>query len=501
MLKKLWRKVAGKPAAEAVKTVLPFERHGFTADHISFAAEKVVSRLQQAGYEAYVVGGAVRDLLIGAEPKDFDVATNATPEEVRAVFRRSRIIGRRFRIVHVMVGPETIEVTTFRGGGKAVQNEQGRIMKDNTYGTLAEDAGRRDFTCNALYFDPVKGEIIDFHNGVEDVKARRLVMIGDPAERYQEDPVRILRAVRLAGKLGFTVEERTAAPIAKYAGRLKEEPPARLFDEIMKLLFSGYARRCLDQFHTLGIDTPIHPLLDALQQASRGGRPNMVTASLKNTDERLRADKSVSVGFVLAALMWEPLNGYWQKRMERGEKAAPALTEAIAELRETMEKGWGVPQKYAATMREIWVLQPQFDNRRGARPHRLLAQARFRAAYDFLMLRAQLGQAARELAVFKTQGFVAGTGEGEIGVRPVVYGQDFLDVVGCHFGFPVNKVNRLEGYLGPSERQFAENRFSDGLCLSAEVRLRRRRCRFFCVCAGGGVFSCLRAGFAGRRRS
>ena len=398
MLKKLWRKVAGKPAAEAVKTVLPFERHGFTADHISFAAEKVVSRLQQAGYEAYVVGGAVRDLLIGAEPKDFDVATNATPEEVRAVFRRSRIIGRRFRIVHVMVGPETIEVTTFRGGGKAVQNEQGRIMKDNTYGTLAEDAGRRDFTCNALYFDPVKGEIIDFHNGVEDVKARRLVMIGDPAERYQEDPVRILRAVRLAGKLGFTVEERTAAPIAKYAGRLKEEPPARLFDEIMKLLFSGYARRCLDQFHTLGIDTPIHPLLDALQQASRGGRPNMVTASLKNTDERLRADKSVSVGFVLAALMWEPLNGYWQKRMERGEKASPALTEAIAELRETMEKGWGVPQKYAATMREIWVLQPQFDNRRGARPHRLLAQARFRAAYDFLMLRAQLGQAARELA-------------------------------------------------------------------------------------------------------
>ena len=398
MLKKLWRKVAGKPAAEAVKTVLPFERHGFTADHISFAAEKVVSRLQQAGYEAYVVGGAVRDLLIGAEPKDFDVATNATPEEVRAVFRRSRIIGRRFRIVHVMVGPETIEVTTFRGGGKAVQNEQGRIMKDNTYGTLAEDAGRRDFTCNALYFDPVKGEIIDFHNGVEDVKARRLVMIGDPAERYQEDPVRILRAVRLAGKLGFTVEERTAAPIAKYAGRLKEEPPARLFDEIMKLLFSGYARRCLDQFHTLGIDTPIHPLLDALQQASRGDRPNMVTASLKNTDERLRADKSVSVGFVLAALMWEPLNGYWQKRMERGEKAAPALTEAIAELRETMEKGWGVPQKYAATMREIWVLQPQFDNRRGARPHRLLAQARFRAAYDFLMLRAQLGQAARELA-------------------------------------------------------------------------------------------------------
>ena len=398
MLKKLWRKMAGKPAAASAKQTIPHSEHGLSAGDISLAAEKTVSRLQQAGYEAYIVGGAVRDLLIGAEPKDFDVATNATPEEVRALFRRSRIIGRRFRIVHVQIGPETIEVTTFRGSGGAVQNEHGRIMKDNTYGTLAEDAGRRDFTCNALYFDPIKREIHDFHNGVSDVKARRLVMIGDPAERYQEDPVRVLRAVRLAGKLGFTVEERTAAPIPKYAGRLKEEPVARLFDEIMKLLFSGHARRCLAQFHTLGIDTAVHPLLDALQEAARDNRPNMVAASLKNTDERIRADKSVSVGFVLAALMWDRLNSLWQKRMELGEKAAPALTGAVSDLRETMEKGWGVPQKFSATMREIWILQPQFDHRRGARPHRLLAQPRFRAAYDFLVLRAKLGYAPQETA-------------------------------------------------------------------------------------------------------
>ena len=394
MLKKLIRSVLPKKRTEQPSC----RRHAIRLPVRNAAAVRVLETLLHAGYESYLVGGAVRDLLLGREPKDFDIATAATPEQVTKLFRRSRIIGRRFQIVHVVIGRDTIEVSTFRSGGHVRQNENGRIMQDNAYGTVEQDAQRRDFTCNALYYDLARHEILDFCGGVDDVRNKRLRMIGNPAERYQEDPVRILRAVRLAGKLGFTVEERTAAPISKYAGRLKEEPPARLFDEIMKLLFSGYARRCLDQFHTLGIDTPIHPLLDALQQASRGGRPNMVTASLKNTDERLRADKSVSVGFVLAALMWEPLNGYWQKRMERGEKAAPALTEAIAELRETMEKGWGVPQKYAATMREIWVLQPQFDNRRGARPHRLLAQARFRAAYDFLMLRAQLGQAARELA-------------------------------------------------------------------------------------------------------
>ncbi|UOP01642.1 polynucleotide adenylyltransferase PcnB [Kingella potus] len=400
MLKKLWRKMAGKPAAGSVKHTTPYTGHGLSADDISFAAEKTVSRLQQAGYEAYIVGGAVRDLLIGADPKDFDVATNATPEEIRALFRRSRIIYRRFRIVHVQIGPETIEVTTFRGSGSGgtVQNEQGRIMKDNSYGTLAEDAGRRDFTCNALYFDPVKREIHDFHNGVEDVRQRRIVMIGNPAERYREDPVRILRAVRLAGKLGFTVEEHTAAPAAQYAGRLKEEPPARLFDEITKLLFSGHARRCLDQFRALGIDTRIHPLLDSLQQAAAGGRSGIVAESLKNTDERVRAGKSVSAGFVLAALMWDKLDTLWQKHRQHGLKPAHALIQAMSELDGTMEKGWGVPQKFTATMREIWILQPQFDNRRGMRPHRLLAQPRFRAAYDFLVLRAQTGSAEQELA-------------------------------------------------------------------------------------------------------
>ncbi len=397
MLRKLWHKVV-PPKQKPHKRVLPFSEHHIDAGQLSFAAEKVVTRLHQAGFEAYVVGGAVRDLLLGMEPKDFDVATNATPEQIRSVFRRSRIIGRRFQIVHVMVGPETIEVTTFRGGGKVQQNEHGRIMKDNTYGSLEEDAQRRDFTCNALYFDPVRLELIDFHHGFEDVTARRLVMIGNAAERYQEDPVRILRAVRLSGKLGFEVEESTRAPIAEYAVRLKQEPVARLFDEIMKLLFSGYARRCLAQFGKLGLDAEIHPLLSALQQAGQDGQQNMVSLALKNTDERLRADKSVSVGFVLAALLWPDVYRRWTARQNQGEKSTHALNGAITELREEIEKGWGVPQRFAATMREIWVLQPQFDNRKGARPFRLVSQERFRAAYDFLVLRARLGEVDQELA-------------------------------------------------------------------------------------------------------
>ncbi|MCS4533786.1 polynucleotide adenylyltransferase PcnB [Neisseria montereyensis] len=399
MLKKWLHKVLPGKSAKPRRTqkqVIPFGEHRISADMLSFAAEKVVRRLHNEGFEAYVVGGAVRDLLLGIEPKDFDVATNATPEQVRKIFRRSRIIGRRFQIVHVMVGPETIEVTTFRGGGKVQQNEHGRIMKDNVYGSMAEDAMRRDFTCNALYYDPITQQIIDFHHGLADIQARQLVMIGNPAERYQEDPVRILRAVRLSGKLGFEVEYETAAPITAYAGRLKLEPVARLFDEIMKLLFSGHAIQCLAQLDKLGIPDNIHPILTALQHAVADG-DNIVSLALRNTDERLRADKSVSVGFVLAAAMWPRLNEIWQRNTAQGMKPVPALTQAINELLDA-EKGWGVPQRFSATMREIWQLQPQFDNIKGARPHRLIAQQRFRAAYDFMLLRAETGNADKVLA-------------------------------------------------------------------------------------------------------
>ncbi len=407
MLKKWLRKVlpAHRIHPSRQRRVWHFAEHGIEAGSISFAAEKVVSRLHQAGFEAYVVGGAVRDLLLGIEPKDFDVATNARPEQIRKVFRRSRIIGRRFQIVHVMVGPETIEVTTFRGGERpSRQNEHGRIMQDNNYGTMEQDAERRDFTCNALYYDPVRQEIIDFHHGVDDIRAKQLVMIGEARERYQEDPVRLLRAARLSGKLGFQVAPATAQPIAESLHLLPKEPLARLFDEVMKILFSGAALDCLRQLQNLGMDkTALHPLLDtALQSLPEVGSDNIVSLSLANTDKRLKADQSVSVGFVLAALLWPQLFCFWQQQHEAGKRDDAALAAAIGQMREKMEKGWGVPQRYAATMREIWMLQSRFDARRGARPFRLLAQQRFRAAYDFLLLRAQIGEVPAELAEWWT---------------------------------------------------------------------------------------------------
>ncbi|XXQ68375.1 polynucleotide adenylyltransferase PcnB [Neisseriaceae bacterium B1] len=378
-------------------------RHPITLDIPSHATEQVLQRLQRAGFEAYLVGGAVRDMLLGIEPKDFDVATNATPEEVHKLFRRSRIIGRRFQIVHVMIGSETIEVSTFRSGGKVCQNEHGRIMQDNAYGTLEQDVLRRDFTCNALYYDQQTHEVIDYHHGVADIQAKKLVIIGQPAERYLEDPVRILRAVRLAGKLGFEVEKQTAEPIAHYADLLKKEPVARLFDELLKILLSGYAAGCLKQLETLGIRSHIHPLLDAMQQAAQQNEQHIATRALKQTDQRLRAGKSISVGFILATMLWSELEKRWQRAQQNGQSPAAAINSAINALRDDMEKGWGVPQRYSATMREIWVLQPQFEHRRGARPYRLLSQARFRAAYDFLLLRADADSSLKELAQWWTE--------------------------------------------------------------------------------------------------
>ena len=331
------------------------------------------------------------------------MATNATPEQVHRVFRRSRIIGRRFQIVHVMMGDDTIEVSTFRSGGKVKQNEFGRIMQDNTYGTMEQDALRRDFTCNALYYDAQHGELIDYHNGLADIQARRLVIIGDAAERYQEDPVRMLRAVRLSGKLGFVVDDATAAPIAAHAKLLKKEPVARLFDELMKILFSGKTTACLQQMHLLGEDTHIHPLLTAMFQAAFSTQPELGRMALQQTDTRLSEQKSVSVGFVLAALFWRPLERRWLSIQKRGASPAAAMNEAINSLRDDMERGWGVPQRFSATMREIWALQPQFAFQRGGRPFRLLAQARFRAAYDFLLLRAQVGEVEQDLATWWTQ--------------------------------------------------------------------------------------------------
>lgn len=399
MIRKLISRIINFPGKlsgnQSRPRVLALAQHGVRRDGLSSAALRVVSRLQEAGHSAYVVGGAVRDLLLGVSPKDFDVATSATPEEVHHLFRRSRIIGRRFRIVHVMMGPETIEVTTFRGGEMGNKSDSGRVMADNTFGDQAEDAMRRDFTVNALFYNPTDETIIDYHHGVKDLRARKLVMIGQPARRYQEDPVRMLRAVRLAAKLGFTIDEHTRIPIAANAHLLRNEPPARLFDELLKLLHSGHAYACLSMLRQEGLSKGIFPLLDAVMDEP--GSERFLKLALDNTDERIREDKPVSAGFMLAALLWAQVRNRWQARMADGEKDIPALAAAMAEVGELQDNDFAIPKRFTATMREIWFLQPRFDSRQGQRPYRFLEQPRFRAAYDFYSLRAEAGEVPIEM--------------------------------------------------------------------------------------------------------
>ncbi len=394
MIRKLIRKVLDLPSgigkSRARPRIIALAQHGVRRDQLSHAALKVTLRLQEAGYQAYVVGGAVRDLLLDVTPKDFDVATSATPEQVHHLFRRSRIIGRRFRIVHVMMGPETIEVTTFRGGLIDDRSESGRIMADNSFGSQEEDAHRRDFTVNALFYDPSNETIIDYHHGVRDLKARRLVMIGQPARRYQEDPVRMLRAVRLAAKLGFEIDSDTRRPIREHAGLLKKEPAARLFDEMLKLLTSGQAYACLAKLREEGLSRGVFPLLDVVMGDE--GDEAFLRLALSSTDSRIRADKPISVGFLLATLLWRQVWQRWQQRISEGEKPHLALAEAIADVESEQDNDMAIPRRFSVTMREIWTLQTRFDSRAGARPFRFLEQPRFRAAYDFLALRAKAGE-------------------------------------------------------------------------------------------------------------
>ncbi|OBU87436.1 polynucleotide adenylyltransferase PcnB [Chromobacterium subtsugae] len=400
MIRKLIRKVLDLPAGMSKRRnkprVFPLPQHGVRRDQLSQAALRVTSRLQEAGYAAYVVGGAVRDLMLGVSPKDFDVATNATPEQVHHLFRRSRIIGRRFRIVHVMMGPETIEVTTFRGGNVDDTNETGRIMADNSFGSQEEDAHRRDFTVNALFYDPSDETVIDYHNGVKDLHAKKLVMIGQPARRYQEDPVRMLRAVRLAAKLGFEIDEDTKKPIRAHAHLLKKEPAARLFDEMLKLLMSGQAYACLKKLRDEGLARGVFPLLDAVMD-DKGNDDAFLRLSLESTDARLRADKPISVGFLLATLLWRQVNQGWQQRLAAGEKSLPALLSAISDVESEQDNDFAIPRRFSVTMREIWTLQARFDSRSGGRPYRFLEQPRFRAAYDFLALRSEAGEVPAQL--------------------------------------------------------------------------------------------------------
>ena len=442
MIKKLLKRLLGqsdKPAVakappEAAKArvalgkrvEVPVSEHAIDPKLLDDRATKVVATLQQAGHEAYIVGGAVRDLLVGRRPKDFDVATNATPEQVKSLFRRAFIIGRRFRIVHVVYGRgrdhEVIEVSTFRANMDAADatpvagNEKtskaalagqahavdasGRVLRDNVWGPHIEDAARRDFTVNAMYYDPQTQTVIDYHGGLADVRAKLLRLIGDPLTRYREDPVRVIRAARFAAKLGFTLEAKTLAPVAQAGQLLANVPISRMFDEMVKLLQTGHALDSVAQLKALGLDRGIFPVLDAAFDPKRSSEKSLefVRMALADTDRRVGEGKPVAPSFLLASLLWHDVQTGWQQRRADGEPVVPALQQAIDAVFEARIGDVSGRGKLGGDMRELWMLQPRLERRQPNTALALIEQPRFRAAFDFLRLRADVGELPIELA-------------------------------------------------------------------------------------------------------
>ena len=392
---------SGKNAAQ----IITLNTHKIDRKLLSNGAFKTVEGLQKAGFEAYIVGGAVRDLLLNRIPKDFDVATDATPEEVNRIFRRSRIIGRRFRLVHVLFGDETIEVSTFRGShldnaGDSKVTDSGRIIRDNVFGSIVDDAVRRDFTANALYYDPSSQEVLDFHNGFADIKAGILSMIGKPEIRYAEDPVRMLRAVRLSAKLGLKIDAATMAPIAKMADLLQDVPPSRLFDEMLKLFLSGHAIESVSALRKQHLHHGLLPMLDVVLEQPMGER--FVMLALKNTDDRILSGKSANPSFLFATLLWHEVLAAWETYKTENHPPIPALHMAMSEVIATQAEKLAIHNRYTATMKEIWGMQPRFEQRAGKRPFGLLTHPRYRAGYDFLLLRCESGELPMELGEWWT---------------------------------------------------------------------------------------------------
>ena len=406
MIKKLIRKILGPKNNKGRDTSTPIvigpDEHRIEPRLLSNNALRVTSTLQEAGFEAFVVGGAVRDLLLGVKPKDFDIATNATPEQVRKLFRRAFIIGKRFQIVHVMFGQDLLEVTTFRGttSDSAPKDEHGRVLRDNTFGSQAEDAVRRDFTINAMYYNPANEQVLDYHGGIDDIRARTLRIIGQPEARYREDPVRMLRVVRFAAKLKFTIEPETAAPISIMAPLINNVPAARVFDEMLKLLMSGQALACLQQLRKEGLHHGLLPLLDVVLEQPLGVK--FVTLALDSTDARIAAGKTVSPGFLFASLLWHQVLEKWTAYRAAGEQPIPALHFAADDVLDSQTEKLALQRKIGTDMRDIWSMQPRFERRNGKSPHKLLEHPRFRAGYDFLLLRCASGEIDVELGEWWT---------------------------------------------------------------------------------------------------
>jgi poly(A) polymerase len=387
--------------------IIPRSGHTISRSSINANALKVLYRLRQAEYGSYLVGGCVRDILLGRHPKDFDVATDAHPEQVRALFDNCRLIGRRFRLAHVLYGRDVIEVATFRGYADADDphpaSENGRIISDNVYGTLEQDVWRRDFTVNALYYNIADFSLIDYTGGLQDLHQRVIRLIGEPMQRYREDPVRMLRALRFAAKLGFEIEHGTSAPIYELGHLLEDVSPARLFDETLKLFHTGHAAESFRLLRQYGLLKYLFPSLE--QTLSGGGYPyalEFVQQALINTDLRIRQEKSVTPAFLFAAFLWPPLlaAGY---RQENPVLHPMELQRGSAALLARQCRHITVPRRLTAVMREIWVLQSRLQRNTGKRALVLLAHPRFRAAYDFLCLRAEAGENVREYAAWWTQ--------------------------------------------------------------------------------------------------
>ena len=380
-------------------------QHTLSRSKISGNALKVLYRLKKCGHQAFLVGGGVRDLLLGLGPKDFDVATDARPEQVRALFGNCRLIGRRFRLAHVRFGREVIEVVTFRSSRSGAEDDRehddgGRILRDNVYGTIDEDVWRRDFTVNALYYNIADFTIWDYAGGMEDIASRTLRLIGDPVTRYREDPVRMLRAARLSAKLDFGIAEQTARPIIELADLLREVPAARLYDETLKLFQAGHAASSLDRLRQFGLFEHLFPdTARALGGDQSGPALEFIQAGLKNTDQRVNAGKPVTPMFLFALLLWFPIRETAERiKMEDGGGEIEALLDACDEIVGEQREYTSLPRRTSAPMKEMLLMQRRFHNRRGARARRLLQHRQFRAAYDFLVVRAQCGDADPELA-------------------------------------------------------------------------------------------------------
>ena len=379
--------------------------HGISREDVSANALKVMYRLNGAGFESYLVGGCIRDILMGHEPKDFDVVTNATPEQIKGLFRNCRLIGRRFRLAHIVFGREIIEVATFRGHhqesdedenlpkGKAVakRDAHGQLVRDNVFGSIEEDAERRDFTFNAMYYSVADFTVKDFANGLAAIEKREVELIGDPETRYREDPVRMLRAVRFAVKLGMSIEEKTAAPMKPLANLLQNIPPARLFEETLKLFLSGKGEQTFLMLHQYGLIEPLFPQLTPFLKDENSREMQFVRRVLANTDERINNDQRVTPAFLYAALLWYPVEEQSQRlQSESGLNAHDAFNIASGEVIARQTQRIMIPKRFSTVVRDIWILQQRLPKRFGRRAFQLLTHPKFRAGYDFLLARGQI---------------------------------------------------------------------------------------------------------------